>query len=75
MSVGLMVALLLLALSHQLSALVQLSASEAGVQLLDGYHGSSYAAAAHVGDEGSGRKSPFGGAGSRPASRLRCVVF
>ena len=76
-----MVALLLLALSHQLSALVQLTASEAGVQLLDGYHGSGHAAAPAGGGGGGGgagagwpaggRDTPAGGLGLRPGSRAR----
>jgi hypothetical protein len=63
---------------------VQLSAQEAGVQLLDGFHGSGHSIglgghggfglSGGGGDGGaSGRQSPAAALGSRAVSRARCV--
>jgi hypothetical protein len=81
---GFAVALLLLALSHQLSALVQLSAKEAGVQLTGSYYAAGQAAGGGGGQgpvaapgpggggrpvSGGGRASPMPGARGAPAAR------
>jgi len=81
-AVGLTVALLLLTLSHQLSALVQLSALEAGVQLLDSFPTAAAAGSGTAGGAGAGAggssgalQSPFAVANARAAAagRHRCV--
>ncbi|GBF89291.1 hypothetical protein Rsub_02168 [Raphidocelis subcapitata] len=63
-ALGLGVALLLLALSHQLSALVQLAAAEAGAQLPDSFWGSCGGGGSGVDCGGGGS---FSAAGPLPA--------